>query len=781
MSHGRKMSVTLSRGMGLMDVTMIGVGAMIGAGIFGLTGIAAGEAGPVGLLLAFFLNGIITSLTGLTYAELGSAIPEAGGGYLWVRHALSRFWGFFAGWISWFSHSVACSLYAVIFGTFFVELLKLGNIHFSETPIFLGLSVEDLAIKVFALLVVALFMYVNLKGASETGTVGNVVTIFKIVVLLVLVGFGIKAMMNIPNWPDHFLRDPSPFPHGIWGVFGAMGLTFVAFEGYEIIAQSGEELKDPGRNLPKAIFYSIVIVVAIYLLVAFVAVGALTHAETGGLPAWVYLGKEGDRAMIRLATHIMPYGTLIMILGGLASTISALNATVYSSSRVSFAMGRGGDLPALFGKVHPRNRTPHMAILFSGLLIGFMAVALPVADVASGASLTFLMLFLLTNISLIQLRKTQPDLERPFKVPWVPALPILAIAVQGFLAVDLLRASPIAWGATILWILLGIYLFRRWGGREEAQKEADTILLEETIAERRFSILVPVVSATEGREIAKLGAMLSYYYDGELFALHVVRVPHQLSLHDGRAFLKQGRPLLEAVVEVGQEYDVPVRTQLRLGRKVARSIVTAAQERHADLMLLHWPGYSDTRDAHLGSIIDAISSNPPCDLAVVRLVKPVTPPRRILVPVAGGPHTQLAVEIAVAQAVYTAEKTLKPGDPPPQIVALHLVPRDGDMKAAEERQRALMEQLTTITDFPVELRILPGDDVVQGVLSYAKERQFEQIVIGASEEGFLEQAVFGTIPQRIAQQAEVNVIMVKRYNPIKHGLLGRLKRNRETR
>jgi len=311
MTHSRRVSVSLSRGMGLMDVTMIGVGAMIGAGIFGLTGIAAGEAGPVGLLVAFFLNGIITSLTGLTYAELGAAIPEAGGGYLWVRHSLSRFWGFFAGWISWFSHSVACSLYAVIFGTFFVELLKLGNIHFGETPIVLGMSAEDLAIKVFALLVVALFMYVNLKGASETGTVGNIVTIFKIIVLLTLVGFGIKAMLNIPNWPDHFLRDPSPFPRGIWGVFSAMGLTFVAFEGYEIIAQSGEELKDPGRNLPKAIFYSIAIVVAIYLLVAFVAVGALTHAETGGLPAWMYLGEEGDRAMIRLATHIMPYGTLI--------------------------------------------------------------------------------------------------------------------------------------------------------------------------------------------------------------------------------------------------------------------------------------------------------------------------------------------------------------------------------------------------------------------------------------------------------------------------------------
>ena len=119
----KQVPVTLSRGLNFIDVTMIGVGAMIGAGIFGLTGIAAGEAGPVGLLIAFFLNGIVTLLTGLSYAELGAAIPTAGGGYSFVREGLSRFWGFTAGWISWFSNSVACSLYAVIFGAFFVELL----------------------------------------------------------------------------------------------------------------------------------------------------------------------------------------------------------------------------------------------------------------------------------------------------------------------------------------------------------------------------------------------------------------------------------------------------------------------------------------------------------------------------------------------------------------------------------------------------------------------------------------------------------------------------------
>ncbi len=460
----------LERSLGLLEATMIGVGAMIGAGIFGLTGIAAGKAGPMGLLLAFFLNGIVTSLTGLTYAELGAAIPEAGGGYLWVRMGLTRFWGFFSGWISWFSHSVACSLYAVLFATFFVELMEIAGVHVSWEPAFLGLSPGDWLIKGLVILVVAIFAFINFRGASETGLVGNIVTFTKVAVLLIIAGFGLKAMLNAPGLAAANFRPPLPF--GWAGVFAAMGLTFVAFEGYEIIAQTGEELHNPERNLPRAIFLSIAIVVAIYLLVAFVAVGVPVQ-DILGMKPWQYLGQYGERGMVRIAEFIMPYGRVLMLIGGLASTTSALNATVYSSSRVSFAMGRGRDLPLFFGQVHPRTKTPHWAILFSALLIAIMGVALPVADVGSGASLTFLMLFLLTNITLIRLRKTHPDMPRPFRVPWVPYLPALAVAIQIFLAGHLFEVSPLAWYATILWIVLGVLLYKTYlqGLREQENQK----------------------------------------------------------------------------------------------------------------------------------------------------------------------------------------------------------------------------------------------------------------------------------------------------------------------
>lgn len=764
----KRFQVSLSRDLGLFDVTMIGVGAMIGAGIFGLTGIAAGEAGAVGLLLAFFLNGVVTSLTGLTYAELGAAYPQAGGGYAWVKEGLARIFGFYAGWISWFSHSVACSLYAVLFGTFFTALLELAGIEFGDVPVALGLSVEELSVKVLAALVALLFITINVRGSSETGLVGNIITVFKIIILGLLVVFGLLAMRNMPNWSDNFLRDPSPLPHGIRGVILAMGLTFVAFEGYEIIAQSGEEVKDPGHNVPRAIFFAIAIVVTVYLAVAFVSIGALQ--QDSGLPNWAYLGENGERAMIETARAIMPYGALLMILGGLASTMSALNATVYSSSRVSFAMGRDRDLPAIFGRIHTRNKTPHWAIWLSGLLIILMAVLLPIEDVASGASITFLLLFLMVNISLIRMRKTHPDLVRPFRAPFVPWLQYFSIAIMLVLAVELFQLSPLAWLVTVIWLIFGIFVYWQHGAVQEAAKEEDTILLEETITAREYSVLLPVANVGSAHYLAHFGALLAKANDGELFALHVIRVPRQIGVNDGRAFLRQGRPILEEIIAVGKEFDVPVRTMIRLGRDIGGSIISTARERETALMILGWPGHIPRRDEAFGTIIDLMAKNPPCDLAVVRQRRSGTP-ERILVPVAGGPNTRLALELGVTQAdAYEAISGNRP-----EVVALNLVMDQANGDTIEERRRALTEELG-IENLPIRLHMAHADDVVAGVLREAEG--YDQIIIGASEEGLLEQSLFGSISQRVAEEAVCTVIMVKSHDLVKFGLRRWLMRSR---
>ncbi|MEX1996987.1 MAG: amino acid permease, partial [Nitrosopumilaceae archaeon] len=254
-----KPSSGLVRSLSLLDITMVGVAAMIGGAIFVLVGPAMDEAGPA-LMIAFLINGIITMFTALTYAELGSALPEAGGGYKWIREGLPRPNAFISGWMSWFGHMIAGSLYAVAFGSFFGHLLTLVGVP-SE---YVGVPLE----KIIAVLVIVLFTYINVKGVSDTGKIGNAITFSQLVIIFVLIVAGLYAMtFTNPSWSTNF---ENFFPNGSIGLIIAMGLTFIAFEGYEIIVQTGEEVKNPKKNIPRAIFISLGVVVTLYIIFAFV-------------------------------------------------------------------------------------------------------------------------------------------------------------------------------------------------------------------------------------------------------------------------------------------------------------------------------------------------------------------------------------------------------------------------------------------------------------------------------------------------------------------------------
>ncbi len=449
----------LARTLSLFDITMIGVGAMIGAGIFVLTGVAAGIAGPA-LILVFLVNGIITSFTALCYAELGSAMPGAGGGYLWVREGLPGPSGFVSGWMDWFAHTVAGSLYALGFGAYFALILELMGISF------FGLSFE-ITIKLFAVIVICLFLLINFKGVSETGMAENVFTVAKIVILAIFIGSGLWVMYNKP---DFGFSNFSPFiPNGLGSIFIACGLTFIAFEGYEIIAQAGEEVRNPRKNVPRAVILSILIVLPIYCLVAFVSLGALT-VESG--TTWQYLGEFQELGLVEAAKQFMPFGVLLLIIGGLLSTMSALNATTYSSTRVSFAMARDKFLPRKIATIHRKNRTPYVALFFSGMLMIFMSVSVPLEDVASATSLMFLFLFMLVNLSAIMIRRKIGDqLDYGYRMKFFPIIPIVAMCANMALAVFLFQFSPTAWYVTILWVLIGLGIYFAYSRRHYVKTE----------------------------------------------------------------------------------------------------------------------------------------------------------------------------------------------------------------------------------------------------------------------------------------------------------------------
>ncbi len=224
----------------------------------------------------------------------------------------------------------------------------------------------------------------------------------------------------------------------------------------------------------------------------------------------------------------------VLLFSGLVSTMSALNATTYSSSRVSFAMGRDHNLPAIFGRIHPRRHTPYWAVLFSGGLMIVMAWSLPIEHVAAAADIMFLLLFLQVNLTVMTLRHKMPDLNRGFLIPWFPAIPVIAIVCNGFLTLYLFTFSPIAWYFAVGWIVGGLLAYYAYFSKIEAIEKPKEILLEEVLVSHDYSVLVPVATQEQARILGQIGAILAQANQGEVLALHVVRVPPQLTLGEGR-------------------------------------------------------------------------------------------------------------------------------------------------------------------------------------------------------------------------------------------------------
>jgi amino acid transporter/nucleotide-binding universal stress UspA family protein len=717
--------VELSREMGVLSATMIGVGAMIGAGIFVLTGIAAGEAGP-GLLLVFLLNGVVTTFTAMTYAELSSAIPEAGGGYLWVKHSLPSINGFLSGWMSWFAHSVAGSLYALGFGAYFGLLLEIYDI-----PVF-GLSQGNL-IKVLAVVIALIFIYINYLGASETGAIANIIGFIKIAILGIFVGSGLFTMYQRPE----FIMNFDPFlPNGFGGVFAAMGLTFIAFEGYEVIAQTAEEIKNPKKNLPKAIFISLLVVIPIYLLVAFVALGAMVT----DIPTWQYLGQYQELGLVEAARQFMPFGTFLLLMGGLVSTMSALNATTFSSTRVSFAMGRDHNLPGIFKKIHPVKRTPYTALFITGALIIVMALGLPIEDVASASAVMFLLLFLQVNLAVIVIRrKYGKELEYGYKIPFFPIIPILGIITQLFLALYMFNYSPAGWYAIIIWIAIGFVVYFGYSVKKEKIEKGK---IERQLSPGDYRVVVAMSNLKNVEPLITMGAGLAKARDSEVVALYIIGVPHQTFLETGSQFLENSEPIFEKAISTGEKVGVTVvkKTVVSHSHNIPEAILDVARTGKSNIILL---GGTDRvfKGKIKQSIPQIVMRNADCDVGIFfpRDFKEI---RKILVPVGLGEHSYRIMIADKLADFFDAEMTL-----------FTVVKDESLVGSAQEIQQE------TELDREFETRIEVSRSIEEAILNKATD--YDLIIMGPSTEWIMHDVLFGSIPDKIIKKSKCSVLIIK--------------------
>ncbi|MCY4144910.1 MAG: amino acid permease [Chloroflexi bacterium] len=766
--------VGLVRSLGLFDITMIGVGAMIGAGIFVLTGIAAGTAGPA-LILAFALNGVITVLTAMVYAELGSAIPEAGGGYLWVKEGLPGPNGFLAGWMSWFAHAVAGSLYGVGFGGFIYELMRILLLdpaaHHDEhvgvflqaplqLPFGLALTEAELVQKLFAVLIILLFLYINYRGTSETGAVGNIVTVLKVIIIGIFIISGLFVIFGEPARLESF----QPFdPNGIIGIVSAMGLTFIAFEGYEIIVQAGEEVREPRKNIPRAVFLSLAIVVPIYMLVAVVIIGAVD--PPAGVPIFEWLGDLGEIGIARAAAQFMPFGTFLIMVGGLLSTMSALNATTFSSTRVSFAMGRDRALPDSFSSVSSTTRTPHVALGWSGVLILFVALTLPIEDVAASADIMFILLFLQVNLAVITIRgKYGKDLKYGFLLPFFPILPMIAIGMQFLLLLSLFNVSILAWIYAAVWVGGGllIYFFYANPRQERAHR---TPVLQQTelltpVADAPYRVLVPVANPSSLTTLLPPAVRAAKLHDGKVTLLHIVTVPSPTPLSSGYRYLQASDALQKQAIAMVADEDVAVEYIVRVARRVAPAIIDTAREQHADLVVIGWSGTMNIEGkTTLGPNIDGVLSAINCD---VMMLQPgdTAAATRILMPVAE--PSQVAYSLGLVQQISTDL----------QLDLLHVFSTGATSAQRERTTRALQRQIDAIkvAGNQVNLLLEQSPDRIGAIVQAAEN--YDYVVLGTTREPRVRQRLTGgNTTMIIAERTDTPVLLLNpETSPIEFGL-----------
>ncbi len=756
--RGGEVEVKLRRDLGLLEIVMIGFGPTIGSTIFLLIGPGFAIAGPA-LLLAFGLNFVVTMFTAMAYMELGSAFPETGGGYLWIRRSMRDPWGFLGGWLSWFGHMVVASFYIFGFGlgalTLIMYALNVQTLTISIGGILLG---EDALVKILAVAVAAVFIWLNYRGTKLTGRSETAVTVGLIVLvsLFILAGlahFALGGGVPTQNFQPFFLGKDAPA--SLLSLLGAMGFTFIVFEGYEIIAQTGEEVRDPEKNIPRAHFIVIGVSTVIFILMAFVAIG-LNPAGclASGSPACLVVGAPGGgeagnpNAIAQLAGLIMPFGVPIISFGIALGALAALNSLIFSSSRVAFAMGRDGTLPHFLSQLHPRKRTPHIAIALSGAIIITVTLSLDITRVAASADIMFLLLFLLVNWAVMVLRRTMPDVKRYYLIPLFPLIPIFGIITKFILAASLWTIEPQAWFIALGWIALGFavhYLYQKKEVVAGVTRVVGSVL---PTARPHYRILLPLEDL-ERTELVDFATLVAQVEDAELTLLHVVEVPETLPVDAiDRLYLSEVRWSLGRLRRRAEEAGITVRARVEVSHRVFDAILDNIKDEEIDLLVTGWKG-GWRRGRILGSNIDRFVQEAPCDVVVFKAAGMKEKLDRILI--MNAPEWHLSY--ATGYAILLAKKHKA------AITILSVV--QTDLEAEKEKAySARLAEMCRTHGVPFEERMIRIRNVVDTVV--AEAANYDLLVLGASSEWRLTQFAFGPMQDQIAHKTSTPILMVRK-------------------
>ena len=720
----------LKRQLNLAQIVMLGTAGTIGAQIFVLTGEAAALTGPA-TVFALLVGGLLTYSIAVNYCELATSFPETGGAMTYVREAYG------SGLLSFLVGSMDC-----LSSTFFAALSAMG-FAYSLNILFPFLPIVPVAI-----LTIVAFSVLNILGA---GNVGNAQILLGVVLLAI---FGIYVGIGLLS-PDGFrwttlVPDGKFFIHpDVWTnaakLLRTIALIYIAYVGFEVIADDAEEAQNPERVLPQGILISLTLVIVINILVVLVALGTIPWSQLAG----------SKTVLTDTVARFMPgWGIPLMAIGGLIATLTSINTAMLSATREAFTLSRDGAWPKVFSRLS-RLRTPFAAIILVGV-VSVLITAVGLVDFLSYISSSgYLFVLFWASLAMIRLRKKFPEMHRPFKAPFFPLTAYMA-AGTGFLIIAFTEKRALLFGAALLSVLAAAYyiapMVERWFKARATEATVDENL-----------ILIAAANPQTIKSLVHLAAIVAEASEDTYVCMTSVITPAPGdSLENTRQLARHLKPqresLLTQIIREANAQNVALYTKVRAAPSIAEGILQESEHhRNIRLLLTGWPDALNQQT--LGDNPVKIALQKARTNVAVLLDRGLDEVNHILVPVGGGIHSRMAIRLANETAMADIAR----------VTALRLLTEHVEEDEVEDQTLYLAEIIEDALGYVppnFELRVVQATAVAEGILAEANRQPYDLIVLGASEEWSLDTRLFGTIDDWVAKQAPCSIILCRRYEPI---------------
>lgn len=734
---------TTERSIGLWGATSIGVGAIVGGGILALAGVAFAATGP-SATVAFLLNGIIASLTALSFAELASRFPQSGGTYTFAKKVLSVEAAFAVGWVVWFASISAGALYALGFGYFAAFAMehwyRAGH---AQLPPWLAapMLVPFLGVAAIGFYTLRLIWKTG-GGAAHWENAG------KLIVFAVLIAGGFWALST--REPQAVQDSLSPFfAAGSIGLFQAMGFTFIALQGFDLIAAAGGEIRDPTRTIPRSMFLSLAIALAIYLPLLFVV--STAGVEPGG--SIVSLSKQDPEGVIAVAAEqfLGSTGYWLVVVAAVLSMLSALRANLFAASRVAAAMAGDRTMPHALSVFHPRRNTPVAAVLVTSGIIVAMVLAIPnVASAGAASSLIFLVTFALAHWIAILARLRSPGKPPPFRTPWFPVAPALGMVTCFALAVYEGATVPAAGLITAFWLSLGGLLFLGLFARSARVMDASSEGRDPEVIRLRGRtplVLVPIANPNNAEALVTVADALSPPQVGRVMALSVAVPPKDWQPGTPMLPIRNAQMVLGDMLNASVEAGFFPEALTTVATSPWREISRIAREHRCESIVV---GLSEFREPSTATPLADLLASVPCDVVVLRSTPgwKLSQVREILVPIGGlGWHDILRARL-LGNLFRTGQR---------HVTLLRILSQDAPDSACTRARRALAAIARDEAPGYSRVKVVRSNEPGRVITEHAAESDL--VILGVQRLSSRKKA-FGHISLNIARETTCPILLI---------------------